>query len=73
MKHANSDAYGRILDHTRNVVGSYTIKKSAAQPDKIIFNLILGNYTLLNERSYYNDGQPLFSIPINGVEMVKVN
>lgn len=73
IKQANRDLYGRILDHTRNVVGSYTIKKNTGQPNKIIFNLILGNYRLLNDRSYYNDNQPLFSIPIKGIEMVKIN
>ncbi len=65
--------YGSILDHTRNVIGSYTIEKLFGNPEKINFNLFLGNYRILNPRSYYNDGQPLFSIPIKGIEMVKIN
>ena len=64
---------GRIFDHTRNVVGSYTIKKYSNQPNKILFNLGLGNYRLLNAPSYYQDGQPLFSIPIGEIEMIKIN
>lgn len=65
--------YGGILDYTRNVIGSYTIERLFGNPEKINFNLNLGNYRILNPRSYYNDGQPLFSIPIKGIEMVKVN
>jgi hypothetical protein len=64
---------GRILDYTRNVVGYYTMQKLAGNPAKIKFNLLLGNYIMLNSYSYYLDGQPLFSIPINGVEMTKIN
>lgn len=56
--------YGKILDYTRNVIGSYTIERLFGNPEKINFNLNLGNYRILNPRSYYNDGQPLFSIPI---------
>jgi len=41
IRQAGRDLYGRILDHTRNVVGSYTIKKDVGQTNKIIFNLIL--------------------------------
>jgi len=65
--------YGGILDYTRNVIGSYTIEKLLGNLEKINFNLNLGNYRILNPRSYYDDGQPLFSIPIKGIEMVKVN
>ena len=64
---------GRLLDHTRNVRGSYTIEKISLTPQKINFNLILGNYTKVNDSSFYQDGQPLFSIPTGGIEMVKVN
>lgn len=64
---------GRLLDHTRNVVGSYTISKQWGTPATIIFDLNLGNYTLQNPRSYYNDGQPLFSIPTGGIIMTKIN
>ncbi|WP_294824069.1 DUF6705 family protein [uncultured Flavobacterium sp.] len=63
---------GRIKDHTRNVIGSYTIERPLSVPAKIIFNLVLGNYRLLNDPSFYQDGQPLFSIPTGGIEMIKI-
>jgi hypothetical protein len=62
-----------MLDYTRNVVGSYTVTKLSGLPAKINFNLVLGDYRLLNPHSYYQDGQPLFSIPTGGIEMVKIN
>ena len=70
-----SDNYasGRIWDRTRNVRGSHTITRLDTNPPKIIFNLGRSNNTLLNEHSFYNDGQPLYSIPADGVEMVKIN
>jgi len=70
-----SDNYasGRIWDRTRNVRGSHTITRLETNPPKIIFNLGRSNNTLLNESSFYNDGQPLYSIPADGVEMVKIN
>lgn len=68
-----SFASGRIWDRTRNVRGSHTITRLDTNPPKIIFNLGRSNNTLLNERSFYNDGQPLYSIPADGVEMIKIN
>lgn len=72
IKNYSNYLEGFILDHTRNAIGSYTIEKLSSIP-KIKFNLILGNYRLLNDNSFYQDGQPLFSIPIGGIEMVKIN
>jgi len=65
--------FGRILDRTRNVRGSYTIEKLSGNPQKINFNLVLGDYKFLNDPSFYQDGQPLFSIPTGGIEMVKID
>ncbi|RDI11977.1 DUF6705 family protein [Flavobacterium sp. AG291] len=73
IKQVNRELYGRILDYTRNVMGSYTINKQFGSSNTIIFNLILGNYTIQNPSSYYQDGQPLFSIPTGGIEMTKIN
>lgn len=65
--------HGRFLDHTRNVVGTYDISKQSGSPTTIIFDLNLGTYTLKNPPSYYQDGQPLFSIPTGGIIMTKIN
>jgi len=70
---SNDKMYGRLLDHTRNVIGYYTIKRLNTIPSKIIFNLQRFDYTLRNPLSYYQDGQPLFSMPMGGIEMVKIN
>ncbi len=71
---AGYDLNGRILDHTRNVVGSFTAKSvMISGQKKMLFNLYLGNYTMINPRSYYQDGQPLFSIPTGEIEMVKID
>ncbi len=70
---SNNYARGRIWDRTRNVRGSHTITRLDTNPPKIIFNLERSNNTLLNERSFYNDGQPLYSIPADGVEMIKID
>lgn len=67
--------YGRFFDHTRNVIGSYTIR-NITQPGsmpKILFEMDRFNYRLLNSPAYYEDGQPLFSIPQGIIEMIKVN
>lgn len=66
VKQSGRDLYGRLLDHTRNVVGSYIIEKISGNPNKLNFKLTLGNYRLLNSKEYYADGQPLFSIPTGG-------
>ena len=74
VKQASDDyMYGRLLDHTRNAIGYYTIKRLSTIPSKIIFDLQRFNYTLGNAPSYYQDGQPLFSMPMGGIEMVKIN
>ena len=64
---------GSILDHTRNVLVSYTIKRLPGIPAKIRFALNPNVYTLLNHRDYYNDGELLFNIPLGEIEMVKVD
>lgn len=69
----DSFADGRIWDRTRNVIGSHTITRLGTNPPKIIFNLGRSNNTLINERSFYRDGQPLYSIPTEGIEMVKID
>ena len=66
-------ASGRIWDRTRNVRGSHTITRLNTNPAKIIFNLERFDYTKVNDSSFYQDGQPLFSIPQNGIEMVKID
>lgn len=73
IKQFNRDLYGRMLDYTRNVMGSYTITKPVGSSTTIVFDLILGNYTLQNSPSFYQDGQPLFSIPTGGIIMTKIN
>lgn len=73
-KEINSDLRGGLTDMTRNVRGYYLIKREPfSSTPKIRFNLILGNYKMLNDPSYYDDGQPLFSIPTGGIEMIKIN
>jgi hypothetical protein len=67
---------GSIIDYTRNVLGSVDIKKlpTSGGQQKIFFNLGEGTYLLLNPISYYQGSSlPLFNIPTNGIEMVKVN
>lgn len=73
-KSANRDLYGFILDHTRNVRGFFVIGRlpSSTTP-KLGFTLLTTNYTMYNDYTYYEDGQPLFSIPTDGIEMVKIN
>ncbi|KGO94393.1 DUF6705 family protein [Flavobacterium subsaxonicum] len=74
FKQASSDFLrGRIFDYTRNVVGSYTIKKLIGAPQKILFNLSRFNYKQHNPDTFYQDGQPLFTIPVGEIEMVKIN
>ncbi|KAF2516828.1 hypothetical protein E0W68_11475 [Flavobacterium salilacus subsp. salilacus] len=66
--------YGRFLDYTRNVAGIVTVTKlNTTNPEKIIFNISLtGNYKR-NPDTYYDDGQPLFTVPTGEIEMVKIN
>jgi hypothetical protein len=65
-------ASGVFYDKTRNVQGVVTIKKLNTTPEKITFEVPLGAYHLMNPPAYYEDGQPLFSIPTGEIEMVKV-
>ncbi len=64
---------GRMLDYTRNVFGSFTIKRLNTTPEKIIFNLGEFNYKRLNPDSFYQAGVKLFSIPTGDLEMMKVD
>lgn len=63
---------GFILDYTRNVLGSYTIKRVPGTPAKIKFTLNTNHYVLQNPIEYYNDGELLFNIPLGEIEMIKV-
>ncbi len=72
-KTANYPLGGHILDYTRNVFCSFTIKKLNTTPEKIIFNLGEFNYIRLNPDSFYQEGVKLFSIPVGDLEMVKVD
>lgn len=64
--------YGTFYDKTRNVSGVVTITKLNTTPEKITFKVPLGAYHMMNPDIYYQDGQPLFSIPTGEIEMVKI-
>lgn len=63
---------GRIKDYTRNVTGTFSIRNLNGSPQRILFTLHRTMYTLHNPPDYYQDGNQLFSIPMNGIEMIKV-
>ena len=66
---------GRMIDMTRNVNASVSIKRlPATNPDKIYFDLSSGAYSLLNPSSYYTNPPniKLFNIPTDGIEMYRV-
>jgi hypothetical protein len=65
---------GRMIDMTRNVNASVSIKRlTATNPDKIYFDLSSGGYSLLNPIEYYQgSNEKLFNIPTDGIEMVMV-
>ena len=70
----NNYAYGGFLDATRNVCANVSITKTSTNPEKIFFDLSNGAYYLLNPISYYEEHViPLFNVPTNGIEMIKVN
>ena len=62
---------GSLVDATHNVCGNVTIKKLT--PDLISFNLASGEYYYLNPDSYYETLDEIFTIPLDGIEMEKVN
>lgn len=64
--------YGNFIDKTRNILGVVTIRKLNTTPEKITFEVPLEAYHLMNPEEYYDDGQPLFSIPTGEIEMVRV-
>jgi hypothetical protein len=64
---------GRILDYTRNIVAPYTIVKAFSYPQKIIFKLGESTFSKLNPDSFYQDGQPLFTLPREQIELLKIN
>lgn len=68
-----TDMSGHILDMTRNVRGFYLMRRIPSSSAKLWFNLMTTNHKMLNDSSFYQDGQPLFSIPTGGIEMVKIN
>jgi hypothetical protein len=71
-KQSDTFLYGSFIDRTRNVGGRVTITKLNTAPAKIIFDVSLGAYYLINPPEYYDDGQPLFTFPTDGIEMVKI-
>jgi len=72
-KYVNYNLDGKILDYTRNVAGQYKITRLNTTPPKIIFKLNEFNYTLINPDSFYQEDQPLFSLPLGNIEMEKVD
>ncbi|WP_157486188.1 DUF6705 family protein [Flavobacterium sp. Leaf359] len=66
-------ANGRIWDRTRNIIGSHTITRLETNPPKIIFKLGRSKNIFMNEITSYYDNQPLYSIPTDGVEMLKID
>jgi len=77
LKYGENDyLYGSLLDVTRNVRGTVTVKRlPTSSPDKIFFNLSSGGYSLLNPKEFYNNPPDvkLFNIPTDGIEMIRVN
>ncbi len=67
----NDFASGGLVDATHNVRANVTIKKLS--PDLISFDLASGIYHYLNPKSYYDSIDVIFTIPLDGIEMVKVN
>lgn len=64
-------ANGGLVDATHNVRANVTIKK--LNPDLISFNLSSGSYLLLNPKSYYDSIDVIFTVPLDGIEMIRVN
>jgi|LakMenEpi03Aug12_release.lakeMendotaPanAssembly.Ray.scaffolds.fasta_scaffold256195_3 hypothetical protein len=73
-KFGNYDfASGLFVDATHNVRANVSVKRISTSPDKIFFNLSSGSYYYLNPRSYYETIDVIFTIPLDGIEMVRVN
>lgn len=65
--------YGHFLDVTRNVAGLVKVTKVSNNPEKLKFEIFNNDAYRMNEDSYYDDGQPQFTVPIGEIEMVKIN
>lgn len=72
-KKINSNLYGEFLDYSGNVMARIEIEKLNTNPEKIIFNNIVNAYYLLSPPDSYTQGQQLFYIPTEPIEMVKIN
>ena len=66
-------AAGLMVDETHKVRASVSIKLVNTNPQKIYFKLSSGAYYYLNPDSYYDNLTTIFTIPLNGIEMVRVN
>lgn len=64
--------HGRFIEYYRGVNTSCQITKLCTTPEKIIFNISRNTYSLNKPKLFYQDGLPLFFIPANGIEMVKI-
>ena len=64
---------GLMVDETHKVRASVSIKLLNTNPQKIHFDLASGAYHYLNPDSYYENLTTIFTIPLNGIEMVRVN
>lgn len=70
----NNFLSGLMLDATRNVRANVTITLLNTNPQKIFFDLSSGAYHLMDPNGYgQNPGVPLFNIPIDGIEMERIN
>lgn len=72
-KGSGTDLYGSFYDATRNAVPVVSITRLNTAPAKITFKVYRGGTYLRNPREYYDDGQPLLTIPSGEFEMVKIN
>ncbi|MBC7474555.1 MAG: hypothetical protein H7263_09715 [Candidatus Sericytochromatia bacterium] len=64
-------AGGIFVDATYNVGSHMSVK--LINPDTIFFDLGSGTYFYLNPDSYYETLDHIFTVPTDGIEMVRVN
>lgn len=64
---------GKFLDRTNNVWIDTSIKLLNTFPERIYFNLTGGNTHYFNPDSYYENLSEIITVPIDGIEMVRVN
>lgn len=63
---------GRFIEYHRNVNIYCEITKLNTVPEKIYFKLSRFDYNRKNPHSFYQNGLPLFYVPMNGIEMTKI-